>query len=194
MKTLSLCFLFVLLGSEIQAQNDTIIDSRDGKKYEIVKTGSTWWMAENMAFQPDSGWYCYNNTPLYCDFFGCLYTQEAAQKACPAGWHLPSNVEWNQLIETHGGKKVAGSKMKISIIWECLLTSNAEKTGFNALPNGYMIEDGRYELKGTNAYWWSSTQYNETDYWVFGLDCEFPGIFKFEYHHEAGFGVRCVKD
>lgn len=194
MKSLFVFPILICLIISLYGQQDSIIDTRDGKKYEIVKIGTNWWMAENMSYQPDSGWFCYNNVSMYCDVFGCLYTQEAAKNVCPSGWHLPSLDEWNQLIDYHGGKKVAGCKMKISVFWECLLKSNVEKSGFNALPNGYMIEKDRFELKGSNAYWWSSSQYNETDYWVFGLDCEFPGIFKFEYHQEAGFGVRCIKD
>ncbi|MCU0857650.1 MAG: hypothetical protein MUC65_04515 [Pontiellaceae bacterium] len=34
----------------------------------------------------------------YC-CYGVLYNWPAAMKACPAGWHLPSDEEWTQLVE-----------------------------------------------------------------------------------------------
>ncbi len=54
-----------------------------------------------------------------------------------------------------------------------------------------MIEEGRFELKGSNAYWLLSSQYNDTANLVFRLDCEFPGILKFDYHKDSCFDV-CV--
>jgi len=34
-----------------------------------------------------------------------FYTWEAAKKACPAGWHLPSKKEWDILVNRFGGFK-----------------------------------------------------------------------------------------
>ncbi|WP_409013066.1 FISUMP domain-containing protein [Dyadobacter sp. SG02] len=35
--------------------------------------------------------------------FGLLYTWESAKKACPIGWHLPTDTEWATLVGQFGG-------------------------------------------------------------------------------------------
>ena len=87
-----------------EAEN-VLKDPRDGKKYKTVKIGNQTWMAENLNYEiADS--YCYNNDTSNCDKYGRLYTRDAALKACPAGWHLPSMDEFKTLIETVGGEKI----------------------------------------------------------------------------------------
>jgi uncharacterized protein (TIGR02145 family) len=36
---------------------------------------------------------------------------------CPDGWHVPSNEEWNVLVNFAGGEKTAGSKLKAKSGW-----------------------------------------------------------------------------
>jgi hypothetical protein len=39
-------------------------------------------------------------------------------KACPSGWHLPSDNEWQILVNFAGGNNVAGKKLKAKNGWE----------------------------------------------------------------------------
>ena len=85
---------------QVFSQN-SFTDNRDGKKYKAVKIGEQVWMAENLNYNAESS-RCYDNSFFYCNEYGRLYTWEAAKKACPAGWHLPSDVEWITLISFVG--------------------------------------------------------------------------------------------
>ena len=113
------------------AQN-VLKDPRDGKKYKTVQIGSQTWMAENLNYEiADS--YCYNNDTSNCKKYGRLYTRDAALKACPAGWHLPSMDEFKVLIETGGGEKIAGEILKSKSGWNDG-GNGSDAFGFSALP------------------------------------------------------------
>ncbi|WP_290737324.1 FISUMP domain-containing protein [Fibrobacter sp. UBA3718] len=87
-----------------EAEN-VLKDPRDGRVYKTTTIGAQTWMAENLDYEiADS--YCYNNDTSNCKKYGRLYTRDAALKACPAGWHLPSMEEFRILIKTVGGEKL----------------------------------------------------------------------------------------
>jgi hypothetical protein len=58
-------------------------------------------MAENLNYNTNESM-CYDNKVKNCDKYGKLYNWETAMKACPMGWHLPRNEEWNILINYVG--------------------------------------------------------------------------------------------
>ena len=85
-------------------------DSRDKKHYRIakLKDGKTW-MAENLTYEVPGSW-CYGNRNSNCTKYGRLYTHAAALKACPQGWHLPTQKEWDNLIKAYGGYPLINRK------------------------------------------------------------------------------------
>jgi uncharacterized protein (TIGR02145 family) len=73
-----------------------------GKTYKAVTIGGKAWMTENLNIKT-GGSQCYDKKESNCDKYGRLYTWNAAKKACPSGWHLPSREEWQSLVDIAGG-------------------------------------------------------------------------------------------
>ena len=132
-------------------------DSRDGKIYKTVKIGEQWWMAENLNYAMEDS-YCYQDDPVNCLKYGRLYTWDAAQKACPAGWHVPSKVEFETLLETVDSENNADKELKSTSGWN---ESVSDAFGFSALPAGNMTCDnsGECTYEENMTIFWTSRKY-----------------------------------
>ncbi len=175
-----------------QAQPATLTDSRDGKTYKTVKIGNQIWMAENLNYDASSS-VCYENKPANCATYGRLYNWETANKACPSGWHLPSNSEWEELGKAVGGEKIAGKKLKAKSDWN-ENGNGMDEFGFAALPGGYGSSDVDFNDVGYNSYWWDASENSATNAYYHSMGY---------YHKYANwnnldksylFSVRCIKD
>ncbi|MDY6388534.1 MAG: fibrobacter succinogenes major paralogous domain-containing protein [Fibrobacter sp.] len=170
----------------------TLIDSRDGKKYKIVKIGRQVWMAENLNYKMKNT-YCYNNSADSCAKYGRLYIWDAAVGACPDGWHLPTMAEFSVLFSTVGGSSSAGRALKSAFDWEDD-GNGSDAFGFSAVPAGYRNNDGKYSRKGAGAYFWSAIK----------EDIFFANFVRLYYYSNdvymasdskaSAFSVRCVRD
>lgn len=193
------CLLIIILSCRIAGYSqtsDTIKDIRDGNIYKIVKIDDNWWMAENLRFEAKSGcWWC-EDYPKYKMIFGCYYTFEVAKTVCPAGWHLPSDEEWQALCILLGGPYLAGGKLKSKDkdIWAPPNTGATNKTGFSAVPGGFRDLDGTFVMPGTVGYFWTSTEtkWGNGFMWLLGHDSQ--GLRQGDYEKESGLNVRCIKD
>lgn len=111
----------------------TIITFAKGK---TVVIGDRIWMTENMNVPVEGSW-CYNNDEANCKIYGRLYTWEAAQKVCPAGWHLPTGSEFEKLAKFVKDSKKLRSKNYNE--WGKSV-EGTDDYGFNAHPSGMGYE------------------------------------------------------
>ena len=164
-------------------------------------------MAENLNYEMPESWY-YDDNQENGATYGRLYTWEAAKKACPECWHLPSEEEWI-ILERHLGMSEeeadvfllraegVGTKLKSESGWEPVDGKNlgSNESGFNALPGGHRGYDKNhsFELMGKRGAWWSSTP---TGRYAFrrALYYDKSGIDRDPATRALGFSVRCVKD
>jgi uncharacterized protein (TIGR02145 family) len=126
----------------------TFKDPRDGKVYKTVKIGTQTMMAENLAYKPSSGnYWAYDNDTTNLAKYGYLYDWETAKTIAPAGWHLPTQAEWESLYNYLGGvdKKVFKA------------VKEGGRSGFNALLCGFRYPNGKFSNIGTHTNFWSST-------------------------------------
>ena len=178
---------------------DSITDTRDSKKYKTTVIGNQTWMAENLNYERG----CSYREESYLEKYGCLYSWNTAMQACPSGWHLPSQKEWDELVDFVGGWDIAGTKLKATSGW-----NGTDDFGFSALPGGYYDpEISRYvDLDGfmgvgINGYWWSASPGDNTSYACGGTSdaCVLPisgngGIGRSHAPRNIYYSVRCVQN
>jgi len=152
-------------------ESGILTDSRDRKIYKTIKIGNKTWMAENLSYNAN-GSKCCANQESNCQKYGKLYDWKTAVKSCPAGWHLPSNEEWQTLV--NGWKQ------------------STDDFGFAALPGGYDASgrgSGDYCIEeGVRGSWWSSTELNSNAAGRWGTSGYENSIKAFLC------SVRCVRD
>lgn len=124
----------------LDENNGYFIDTRDKKKYVVVKIGTQEWLAENLNVHhfrngeiipeattreewKEAGeneqpvWCYYNNDPENGKNYGKLYNWFAVndpRNICPEGWHVSTDDEWTILTNYLGGEDIAAGKLKES--------------------------------------------------------------------------------
>jgi len=165
--------------------------------YKTVKIGEQVWLAENLNHET-IGSECFNYEESSCKKFGRLYTWEAAMKACPEGWHLPTDREWAELMDYAGGSETAGKFLKAKAGWGSFMgksENGIDKFGFAVLPAGYGGHQESFHNTLGETRWWSSSEKNKGQAFYRGTTM-FGGdkIDRDSDYKEYLFSVRCVKD
>ena len=148
------------------------------------------------------------------EVYGNLYNWYAvddSRNIAPAGWHIPTDEEWMELVmylgmsyeEAHTlclyrgtdeGSQLAGN----ADLWEFgILKYNGEfgTSGFNALPGGCRGDHfGGFGSLGNGGSFWSSTAYNRDEAWLQHLDHSESKVIQYHIGKRFGFSVRCVRD
>jgi len=199
MKNILILLTLLLISSIAYAQTmGTMTDPRDGQVYKTVSFEnvlmgtSITWMAQNLNYKM-SGSYAYDNNEQFRKGIGLLYTWAAAKKACPTGWHLPSDGEWAVLINQFGGDKSAGEALKSTQGWN-ENGNGSNSSGFNALPAGYRNTDGTFDGIGKIGYFWSSTAKVEGYAWECYLEYSDSEVNRSNYGKDYGNSCRCLRD
>ena len=118
--------------------------------------GKEWTTANLNVNTPPS--YCYEDLELNCHRYGRLYTWESAQRGCQSlgdGWRLPTDDEWRQLAQHHGGVgNDAPDKGKAA--YTALVSGGP--SGFNAVLGGNRSIDRKYERREAHGFYWTVSE------------------------------------
>jgi|GEM_PF-729807 len=167
------------------------------------------WMAENLNYaEGEIPSWCgggFNDEEPNCSKYGRLYTWNAAKSACPVGWHLPSEDEWNNLLyavleKNNSSLDAVGKYLKSKDGWgdDTESSRGNDAYGFTALPAGGRNEDGTFVSYSTVSYYttfWSSTNaQNESEAEVLFLRSLNAGALLLNGNKNYGYSVRCVQD
>jgi uncharacterized protein (TIGR02145 family) len=185
---------------EPEQSGGSFTDTRDGYDYRTIKIGNQEWMAEDLKYLPSvtGPGAISKTTPFYYVYdyegtdvnaakatsnyntYGVLYNWLAAQNACPSGWHLPTDADWQELTNYLGGPNNCAGKLKTSGtaesgtgLWASPNTEATNESGFSALPGGHVYiyqNDGSFIHLGKYGYWWTATETDSNDVWYRRMD------------------------
>jgi uncharacterized protein (TIGR02145 family) len=177
---------------------DTFTDSRDGQTYKVVKIGNQVWMAENLNYETSTGSWCYDDDTENCDKYGRLYDWKTARKACPKGWHLPTDAEFRRLISFLGGNKAASIKLKAPTRWDDPSNKNLNSSGFTARLGGLKYRGAnKYFLLESSGIWWSASKSRHGGVHGIALNFRCGNITTLTNRNnlivEEGYSVRCMR-
>jgi uncharacterized protein (TIGR02145 family) len=209
--------------------------SFDGYTYSSVVLGNGQeWMAENLRTTTyangdpipnvtddvqwsgltTGAWAHYNHNSQYENPYGKLYnwfTVNDPRNACPTGWHVPTDADWNLLIgyldplyipnATGEQSAVAGGLLKSTGtiqsgngLWQDPNVDASNSIGFAGLPAGIRHDYAAFSSIGTFCYWWSSTSFDSNSAWFRALSVQSGIAYRNNHSMKAGFSVRCLRD
>ena len=164
---------------------DPIPNVTDPAVWDTLKTGA-WCYYDNDPGQDGEG-----NGMLYGKLYN-WYAVNDPRGLAPAGWHVPSDAEWTELVNYLGGSNVAGGKLKETGHWNSPNTGATDEVGFHARPGGACFEG--FEDKGEQGHWWNSTDEGSgfATNWI--MYCYVASVGRDGAIKTLGQSVRCVKD
>lgn len=191
-------------------EHETILDTRDGRLYDIVKIGKDWWFAQNLNYSY-SGEELYRPDDPQGAEYGLLYRWDYAAFLCPEGWHLPTDVEWGELEVSLGMNRseinrsihsetgdVAKKLKATGTYWP--YGSATDLVGFKALPTGHANGNAQHPNDvvdmGRSTHFWTATESETYDeyYYYRGIYKSHDGVDRTPGHRSLQKSVRCVKD
>jgi uncharacterized protein (TIGR02145 family) len=140
-----------------------------------------------------------NDSVNYTCPYGKLYTRYVAtdiRKACPIGWNVPSEQDWDTLVNYLGGYNQETLKRLNSagpLYWT---NSSNNSSGFSALPGGSRNSMGNFGGLGLGTMFWTSTVGTGTLGVQINLnsDAGTVGVGKITNNSSQGGFIRCIKD
>jgi uncharacterized protein (TIGR02145 family) len=184
-------------------QPEWFTDSRDNQKYLVRTYDKYTWMIENLNFHLPGSRYYANDSALYAQEFGRLYSYSQACDACPPGWRLPSSHDWDNLIKFCGSTNEMAAEAMIEPgrrLWaesQEFIRNNAG--GFTIKPSGALtILNGTEifsELRFSASLWANSGSDEMADVYSYAPHFSSHFINKVDKNVNLSFSsVRCVKD
>ncbi len=207
-----------------QCNMGSTITDIDGNTYNTVVIGNQTWMKENLrttkynngevipnlsnrsqwTSATTGAWAYYGNNFNYNNDYGKLYNDyilDPIKNVCPCGWHIPSDVEWNTLVNYLGGINSAGVKLLSNTThWIDTPNLGTDSSGFKALPAGSRMYASHYAdfldlglgtkfLSSSFGTFSISTYINEFSQSEAYLELPVPSD-----PYGVGYSIRCIKN
>jgi len=132
-----------------------------------------------------------------CNTYGSLFqwdevmqygsTPSWSKGVCPPGWHVPTILEWQDLIDASQGNGIAGGALKDLV----------SASGFKGLLNGMLYFNDIWAFTASDnlkaSMFWTSTMAGSKPV-TRGINFINPSVSYYESPKANAYPVRCVKD
>jgi len=197
----------------------TTVADADGNEYPVIAIGNQCWTQTNLRTTHFSdqteipnvtdgiawinlnspSWCHYDNNEANSTVYGKLYNWYVAadsRNVCPSGWHVPTHLDWQELISNLGGYTVAGGALKTVTGWLSPNTGATNSSGFSGLPAGNRssYDNGAFFSQGFYSFFWSNLNYTESDGYVVPLLYASSMALNTTESKTRGGSIRCLKD
>ena len=143
-----------------------------------------------------TGAWCYYKNDKGFDDLGKLYNGFAIldkRGICPEGWSVPTNQEWQKLIDFLGGKKNAVDQLKSSNGWYQGKNGSSNSI-FSGYPLGSRNVKGEFAGNANYTDWWTSTMTSTYSLYIRSLSFSSDDVYEDIFNYNYGLSVRCVKN
>jgi len=163
----------------VPSNSGEFVDQRDGETYHWVEYNGLQWMTENYRYDIQSYANCRNyiDAQDWVDYaaeqhatrnrqkYGMYYSLEGALKACPEGWRLPTDEDWQRLEVCLGmSEKEAAQYDWRGHISSAMISTKDNDTYMKFILGGYVtyhvytnLSNGSIH-KGEWGFYWTSTK------------------------------------
>jgi uncharacterized protein (TIGR02145 family) len=212
-------YAFVVSGADFSGEGlgqVTLIDPGTadigGRSYRTVSINGVIWTAENLDFKASginigssgspttpAAWYYKNDETTYGvngNKYGLLYNGHAVEylnnnrDVFMPGWHVPTRIEFNALLNAVGGSSVAGNKLKSTTGWSS--GNGTDDFGFSVVPAGWRANESFSSLGSLGRIWTATKDSNNLFYSSF--DTSNSVDISIVNPTNYAFSVRLVKD
>ncbi len=200
----------ITIGEQVwAAKNLNVSLYKNGDSIRYCETEDEW---EEAGENEEGAWCYYENDSTNGEIYGKLYNWHAVNDPrglAPKSWHVPTDEDWKKLemsvgmsqeeADSYGSRgedeacKLAGR----ADLWEdedLEDNDNFGTSGFLALPGGYRFYRGSFDGISRYAYFWTSSENNESSVWYRHLSFNHAYVTRRNTVKGFGYSVRLVRN
>jgi len=169
----------VTIGAQQWMAEDLQVSTyRNGDPIPEAKSAEDWLA----AYRTEKGVWCYyNNDPSTGRLYN-WYAVHDPRGLAPKGWHVPTDTEFGQLVESVGGASQAFEKLSAA-------------GGFGGRPSGARYyKDATFNHRGTIGFWWSASNPDRWNASYFAMHFGLKQVARSSGGMNTGHSIRCIKD